>query len=40
MDEFTSCAKGLSTAAEALFFAVVIQSLAVTTLLLMVMFVA
>lgn len=38
MDEICNCAKGLSTAAEALFFAVAFQSMAATTLMLAVMF--
>lgn len=38
MDEFCNCARGLSTAAEALFFAVAFQSMAATTFLLAVTF--
>lgn len=38
MDEICNCAKGLSIAAEALFFAVAFQSMVVTTFLLAVTF--
>ncbi len=37
MDEISNCAKGLCTAAEALFFAIAFQSMAVTTFLLTLM---
>lgn len=34
MDEISNCARGLSTAAEALFFAIAFQSMVATTFLL------
>ncbi len=40
MDEICNCAKGLGTAAEALFFAITIQAMTTAMLLLAVMFLA
>ena len=38
MDEISNCAKGLCTAAEALFFAIAFQSMVATTFLLALMY--